>query len=317
VVAVAVGGVGLWLWKHQPAMHGVSYALLAAGAAGIIALLLTLPIALSIDDARRHTLRHQEELLVSLGDRLQQISVLLNLISEQQLISDRAKSVAFREKDSEAVRRAIREDIAKADWDVAQALTDAMEKEFGYKAEADRFRQEIAGRKTEIVRRQVAEQMEAVDRYTKAEAWGQAFQEAQRIMVMFPKDEEVMKLPQEIEARRQTRKKQLLDQWHEAVNRHDVDGSIEILKRLDLYLTPAEAESMQETARGVFKEKLILLKTQFSMAVQDHRWEEAIRLGDGIMTEFPNSRMAQEVRDMMAMLRQRAGAEPPAAMARA
>ena len=51
---------------------------------------------------------------------------------------------------------------------------------------------------------------------------------------------------EEIEARRQGHKKQLLDSWREAVNRKDVDGSIEILKKLDIYLTPVEAESMQE-----------------------------------------------------------------------
>jgi hypothetical protein len=98
-----------------------------------------------------------------------------------------------------------------------------------------------------------------------------------------------------------------MDTWNEAVEKHDVDGSIEILKHLDMYLTPAEAEGMQEKARSVFKEKIGLLRMQFTMAVQDKRWAEAIRLGDSIMAEFPNTRMAQEVRDMMEMLRQRAG----------
>jgi len=85
------------------------------------------------------------------------------------------------------------------------------------------------------------------------------------------------RLPAEIESRRVTHKRQLLDSWHDAVHRHDVDGSIEILKRLDLYLTPAEADSMQETARGVFKEKLSNLRTQFAIAVQDKAWNEAIK----------------------------------------
>ena len=33
-------------------------------------------------------------------------------------------------------------------------------------------------------------------------------------------------------------------------------------------LTPAEADSMQESARGVFKEKLNILRSQFSACVQ-------------------------------------------------
>jgi hypothetical protein len=57
----------------------------------------------------------------------------------------------------------------------------------------------------------------------------------------------------------------------------------------------------------VFKEKLANLGKQFSTAVQDHRWIEAIRVGETVMREFPNSRIAQEVRENMDSLRQRAG----------
>jgi hypothetical protein len=245
-------------------------------------------------------------------ERLEQVSVLLTLVTENQLLSDRAKTVAFREKDRDAVRRAVHEEIARGDWEAAIALANDIEKTFGYKEEADRFRQEITSKRSEIMQKHIADQTAAVDRFTAAEAWGQAFQEAQRIMAMYPGDEQVMRLPQEIEARRQARKKELLDNWHEAVQRHDVDNSIEVLKRLDVYLTPAEAETMQETARGIFKEKLSILRTQFAMAVQDRRWNEALTLGDQIMTEFPNTRMAQEVREKMDMLRQRAGNGEPA-----
>ena len=135
-------------------------------------------------------------------------------------------------------------------------------------------------------------------------------------MQMFPDNEQVRNLPVEIENRRQGHKRQLLSSWTDAVARHDVDGSIEILKQLDTYLTPAEAESMQETARSVFKEKLNNLGKQFSPAVQDHRWVEAIRVGETVIREFPNSRIAQEVRENMENLRQRA-AEPQQAAATA
>ena len=88
-----------------------------------------------------------------------------------------------------------------------------------------------------------------------------------------------------------------------------MDGSIEILKQLDPYLTPQEAEQMQEPVRNVFKEKLNSLRTQFSLAVQDHKWAEAIRLGDIISRDFPNTKIAQEVREKMDALRQRANRE--------
>jgi outer membrane protein assembly factor BamD (BamD/ComL family) len=63
---------------------------------------------------------------------------------------------------------------------------------------------------------------------------------------------------------------------------------------------------MQETARGVFKEKMNILREQFAHAVQEQRWREAIRIGDAIIADFPNTKMAQEVREKMDVLRQRA-----------
>jgi hypothetical protein len=109
--------------------------------------------------------------------------------------------------------------------------------------------------------------------------------------------------------RREAHKKQLLIEWNDSVKRHDPDESIATLTRLDPYLTPAEAEAMQETVRGVFKEKLNGLRTKFSLAVQDHHWREAIRLGEEIVQDFPNSRIAVEVKETMVALRQHAEEE--------
>jgi len=45
---------------------------------------------------------------------------------------------------------------------------------------------------------------------------------------------------------------------------------------------------------------------QFSLAVADHSWKEALAVSRQIMEEFPNSRMAQEVRERLEVLTQRA-----------
>jgi hypothetical protein len=292
--------------SHSPNTVAVGWGLL--GTAGLIlaSLLVAMPIVMSIDAARKAIQNHEDQILAGLTKQLRDVCTMLNLVNENQLISDRAKSVAFRINDRDAIRRAITEEIARPDWEAALALANDMENLFGYKTEADRYRAEIMSKRQSIVDGQISEQMVVVDRYTNAEAWGQALHEAQRIMALFPDDPKVQQLPQEIDARRAAFKKQLQDSWAEAVQNHDVDGSIETLKHLDQYLTPSEAEAMQETARGVFKEKIALLRVQFTEAAQDHRWAEAIRLGESIISDFPNTRMAQEVRDMMDMLRQRA-----------
>jgi hypothetical protein len=306
--------IGITLLQSPPGSAALmaGAALLAAAVLGLFVALIALPIALHFQASREAQQLHQEQLSNTLGERLQSLSVLLNLISEQQLISERGKSVAFREKDLEAVRRALQEEIARKDWEAALKLADEIENGFGYKHEADHFRDDINGKRNEIQRQKIAELLAPVDRYIQAEAWGSALQEAQQLMVSYPDDSQVQRLPEEIESRRQMRKAQLRQSWDEAVNRHDVDGSIEILKRLDLYLTPAEAESMQEIARNVFREKRETLRTRFALAVQEHNWSLAIRLGDEIMQDFPNTRIAQEVREKMEALRKRA--EEPEAM---
>lgn len=305
---VLVFALGLLGWGIYLAARGAGdRVILAAGALGTLATLLVWFLTINLRASRDEALARLDRSFAPLHERMQHLSVLLNQISEQQLISERAKAIAFRESEREALRRAIREEMARRDYDAALALANDIETAFGYKAEADRLREEIQAERQSEVRRHVAEAIAVIDRHCRTEQWTLALREAERIMASYPEDPEAQSLPQEIEARRQAYKQELLDSWNDAVQRHDVDGSIEILKRLDLYLTPAEAESMQETARQVFKDKLLLLGQQFTLAMRDHQWDDAIRLGEAIVREFPNSRMAQEVREKMDLLHQKAG----------
>jgi hypothetical protein len=302
VLALLASVVLLGVGAYVAAYHD-GYTLIAAGAVGLVAVLVTWPLASAAAEARKAAAVEHK----AVADRLQELSTLLEVVSEQQLLSDRAKAVAFREKDREALRRAIREEMAAKDWDAAFVLANEMETQFGYTQEAAVLRTEINNNRNEVTRRQITESVNLIDQHIRGERWSQALREADQLTHIYPNDEQVKRLPIDIENRRQAHKKQLMDSWREAVGRKDVDGSIEILKKLDLYLTPVEAEAMQETARGIFKEKLNNLKGQLSQAVHDENWTEAIRIGDVIIRDFPNSRIALEVKDMMDTLRQRAG----------
>ena len=304
IVALAVFGVGIYVLL----MHNV-WSMLAAGCVSLVAVGVGWPIASAIC-ANRICDADSVQMLQPLTERLDQLSMLLNVMNEQQLLSDRAKSVAFRDKDRDAIRRAIQEETARHEWDAAYALADQFEQAFGSRTEADRFRQEINEKRQDGVRKQVAEVVAVIDRHTRAEQWNAALREAEKLIARFPDNTQVKNLPHEIEARRQAHKRQLLSSWHDAVARHDVDGSIEILKQLDTYLTPAEAEAMQDTARNVFREKLNTLGAAFASAVRGNRWHEAVRVGEEIQRDFPNSRISQEVAEKMEALRQRASEEP-------
>ncbi len=288
------------------------WTLLATGCACMIAVLVTWPLAMALQDARQGNSELFEQAMKPLNERVEQISIILNLISEQQLLSDRAKAVAFREKDREALRRAIQEEMSGNDYEAALLLADDMEKSFGYKQEAQRLRQQIQERHIEAVRKHIQEALVVIDRHIRSEKWADANREAERLMAQFPDIDQVRNLPGDIAARKEQHKQQLIESLKEADMRHDADGGVEILKKLDAYISPTEAEGMQDLARRIFKHKLDNLRTQFSLAVQDHNWQEAIRLGDVIVRDFPNTQMAKEVREAMTNLRQRASGLEPA-----
>jgi hypothetical protein len=310
VVALAVFGVGIFLAVQEVPRR--DWTMLAAGCVGLVLVLTTWPLAIAHAATRDATLRRAEDATNALNDRLLSMSVILNEVNENLLLSDRAKSVAYREKDREALRRAIREDMAKRDWEAALVLANEMESLFGYKQEAMKFRDEVHRQQEEVFRRQINESMAVIDRHCRAESWSDALREAERLMNAYKGDAQVMALPQEIENRRQSHKKQLTDSFQDALHRKDNDGAIEILKKLDLYLTRAEADQMQDTVRNLFKEKINDLRTQFALAVQDHKWHESVRIGELIVRDFPNSGIAQEVKGRLDALRQRAN-EPEGA----
>jgi hypothetical protein len=310
VVALAVFGVGVYLAIQKPDLR--DWSMLAAGCVGLLLVLTTWIMTAAMTSAREMAMSRSNEITAELSDRLQSMTVILNEIHDSGLLSDRAKAVAYREKDRDALRRAIREDMAKRDWEAALVLADDMERVFGYRQEAQKFRDEINKAQEDIIRRHVDEGLALIDRHCRAEAWSDALREAERMQSAFRGDPQVMSLPQDIERRRQTHKNQLYASFQDALSRKDNDGAIEILKKLDLYLTRTEADQMQDTVRNLFKEKIHDLRTQFALAVQDHKWADAVRIGEEIVRDFPNSGIAREVKDKLDTLRQRA-AEPQTA----
>lgn len=316
-----------YAWMHPVALIGIAapvlslgivramrgdWILLAVGAAIVALVLVTWAIVKALDGMRESTDAALDQLNALLKERAQEFSLTLNQVSEQQLISDRGKAVAFRAKDRDALRRAIQEEMTNKDWEAALALADDMERVFGYKHEADRLREDIESRRNETLRRQINEAAANVERHCRGEDWESALREAERIAATWPNDAAARDLPQQVKNRRQQEKRQLLESLREAQERNDYDGGWEIIKRLDLYLTPSEAATIQEDARNILRGKLHQLGEQFKAAVHEQRNADVTRIGEQIMQQFPNSRMAQEVREMLPALQQRS-AEPAAA----
>lgn len=296
LIALAVFGLGVFL-----AATAKSWSMLAAGATavvGVIAVWGGVAAVYAVDRAAAERTRR-------IRGELDRVNALLTLISEQQLISDRAKAVAFREKDADALRRAIQEDIDKQDFEAALGLVESMENEFGYRSEAERFRREVIERRDESQSREMNVGALEIQKFIEAEQWQAAMKEVDRLRTRYPDHPRVAELSGEIESRRGAVKASLLQRWRDTVKERRIDDAIAVLRKLDAYLTPIEAASLEDDARMIFKEKINTLRDSVTQAVQQHRWRDAIQIGETILHDFPNTQMAREMREMMPMLKER------------
>ena len=110
ILSLAVAGAGIYL-----AARGQGWTMLAAGSACVVGTLAAWGVAATLCATRASASAQLREGLQPFADRMEQVSVMLNLISEQQLLSDRGKSIAYRTRDREALKFAIQEEISRSD----------------------------------------------------------------------------------------------------------------------------------------------------------------------------------------------------------
>lgn len=245
--------------------------------------------------------------LLDLQESLQRIEPMAKALAENSQISDAVKSITHRENEREALRQAIRDEMYGGDWEAATYLINEMERRFGYRQEAETLREELANARVMTIEEKIAEAVSHIEKLLNERRWERARVEIERLMKLFPRHERVLGLPKDLARRRESHKQELLVRWKQAVQRNEIDEGISILTELDQYLTREEAQQLQDSARDVFKARLLNFGVQFGLAVSEHRWRDALEIGLQIRQEFPNSRMAQEVSDRLEILRIRAG----------
>jgi len=234
---------------------------------------------------------------------------LLKSINDRMLISDQAKRIAFRQKDRDALREAIVEDLRQEDYDAAMALVNEMAEAYGYREEAEQFRQQIVDVQTKKREVMIQKAIARIDELCERKDWDLAKHEVSRLQRLYPDYPTIHELPQRVNKAINKHKLDIERQFLEAAERDDVDAAMELIKEMDRYLTPEEAAPFLETARGVVGKKRQNLGVRFKMAVQDRDWIDGVTVGEQIIREFPNSMMAKEVREMLDTLRERAASQ--------
>jgi len=314
VVSGAVVGLGAALRSWVGALYGVllvAAAMLLLGEVlaggglegGLLALLVVAalaPIALTLRDLTGRSA------VGGGGPMPQEMRKLLSEIHENSMLSDNAKRVLFRERELGLFRQAIESDIEGGKYNAALALCDELANVFGYLNEAEAFRGRITQARREHYEQEVGEALDQFGRLLAERDWASVHHEVARIRRLYGDSHLVQDLDQRVVSARDEHKSELESRFLQAAQRDDVEGAMNLLRELDRYLTREEAERLSEVAQGVVVKHRENLGVQFKLAVNDHRWAEAVRIGEEIVDEFPNTKMADEVRSMIDLLRTRA-----------
>jgi hypothetical protein len=275
-----------------------------AGALGLILVLCIAPITWQVrkQAAQQSTVTRKFDAMIEQMRRL----------SDSTMVSDDARRVLNRGAERELLCRAIEEDIQSQAWDAALVLCDELAGRFGYRQDAEEFRARIELARSEIQERKVSDAIARLDGLIVQRRWDVAANEARRIQRLFPDATRVERLRDRVEQARAVYKIDLERRFLDSAQHGRVEDAMAQLKELDAYLTENEAEPLREVARGVITKARDNLGAQFKIAVQDKQWATAAALGRRIVNEFPNTRMATEVRGMLDGILSRANQGEPA-----
>lgn len=238
--------------------------------------------------------------------QLKNLNDTLQSLNENQILSDDARRVLNRRKERDLLCHAIEEDIATEDWEAGLVLVRELAERFGYREDAEEFRAKIESARSQNMHRSVHESIAKLDRLIADHKWDSAMHEAARISRVYHESPQVDGLRHRVEQSREHYKFEIERRFLHAAQEDRIEEAMELLREMDQYLSEHEAEQFREVARGVIGKARDNLGVQFKLAVNDKAWDRAANVGQRIIEEFPNSRMAMEIRTMIDSIRTRA-----------
>jgi hypothetical protein len=283
-----------------------AYMLLAGKLFGALAILVVVVGILVLLHELVQSSNAGDEKLEVLTQLLTRNRNLLSQISHGTRLSEAAKAIVFRDMDRQNLRDAVLEKLHQQDFDTTYAIIENISQRRGYEELAKQLRSEADLYRNATEEERLTQVIQYIDRLCAMYEWGRAREQIDRLLKSHADSPRVRQLPQLLADRKENRKRELLAAWDSAVKRQATDESLEILRDLDFYLTSNEGLALQESARDVFRTKLHNLGVEFTMAVTSKKWTQAVEIGEQIMRDFPNTRMAQEIREKIDVLKSKA-----------
>jgi len=276
------------------------------GLAGLIITLTTLPICLRCGGSGGVT--HNETAID--GDRLKSSIVKMTKsiehLEETMILSDDARRVLNRHKERELLSRAIDEDIERGEFNAAMVLVNELAQRFGYREDAEEFRTKIDLVRAQTEFSRISDDIGVLDSLIGDHQWDKALVEAARITRLYHDSPLAEGLRHRVESARQRYKDEIERRFLLAAQDDRIEEAMEMIQEMDHLLSEAESEQFRELARGVIGKAKENLGAAFKLAIHDKAWDTASEVGQRIIEEFPNSRMAGEVRELIDTLRERA-----------
>jgi hypothetical protein len=265
----------------------------------LIALLTMLSRVIKILDA----LIDNSSKLKDLTEALEKIHTGLAQINHSTRISETAKAIAFRDADRQSLREVVLEKLQMREFDEADEIIAEIAKRPEYEDLAEQLCQQAEEYHNATDQERLIKIIAHIEKLIDEAHWARASAQIEGLIKAYPESEQAKAMRQVLHDKKQERKKILLAAWDDAITNQETDRSLEILKELDLYLTPNEASALQEAASDIFRTKLHKLGMQFSIAVAEKRWADALDLGQRIINDFPNSKMCKEIHTKLDVLR--------------
>ena len=264
------------------------------------ALLTMLSRVIKILDA----LRDNSSKLEELTGALEKIHTGLKQINHSTRISETAKAIAFRDSDRQSLREAVFEKLQMQDFDAANDIINEIATRSEYQELAEQLRIQAEQYRNANDQERLNQIIAHIEKLLVECQWSRASAQIEGLIRNYPESEQAKTMRQVLYDKKQERKKILLAAWDDAITHQETDRSLDILKELDQYLTPNEALALQEAASDVFRTKLHNLGVQFSISVTEKRWTDALDIGQQIINNFPNSKMSEEIRAKLHVLKQ-------------
>ena len=248
-------------------------------------------------------LRDNSTKLEEVTGSLEKIHAGLTQINHSTRVSETAKAIVFRDADRQSLREAVLEKLQQQDFNAAQQIIDEIAKRPEYQELAEQLRTQVEQYHTATDQERTNQAIAHIEKLFNNCHWARASAQIEGLIKAYPDNEKIKSMRQILFDKKQERKKILLAAWDDAVRGQETDRSLDILKELDLYLTPNEGLALQEAARDVFRTKLHNLGVQFSIAVTEKQWTSALNIGQHIIKDFPNSRMSEEIHGKLDVLK--------------